>query len=485
MKKTLTFSILTIFLGLLMVCSAPEADDTEVPITTSSKEALDLFLEGRDKFEFIEVDAAAELFDQAIAKDPDFAMAYFLRADTIGGFNVWRENYEKAMNLLDKVTEGERLYITFGKAWGEGDYAKAKENVTQLLELYPADKRVLLDAGIFYASVDNDFEKAIQYYQKVLEIDEEFAPAYNYMGGAYAALDNLDAAEEAYKKYAELIPNRPDPYDSLAWLLKDRGKFDESIEQYKKAYETDPLYIWALRGIGQNYIFKGEFEKAREFYQKMYDEAPNINAKFNSLFWKSVSYIHEGNIQDALKALDEYQAIGEEDKNIPGVVFPLRVKSIIHTENGNLEEAMTFNEKAGKLAVEADLDDVIKENLILFTTLDKVYILSAMENFEAAIAEAEKAKVIIEKRDAEDWDQWLNGHLGYHYVLKGDYDKAIEHLAQSSPFNMWHTFYRAVAHEKKGEMEEAMKFYKKVADTNRNGLDLAFVRSKALEKVKE
>lgn len=321
MKKTLSLGILTVFLGLLVVCTAPEVDDTEVPITTSSKEALELFLEGREKFELAEDDAAAELFDQAIAKDPNFAMAYFYRADTVGGFNVWRENFEKAMSLSDKVTEGERLYITFGKAWGGGDNAKAKENVAKLLELYPSDKRVLLDAGAFYADVDNDFEKAIQYYQKLLEIDDEFAPAYNYIGGAYVGLDNLDAAEEAYKKYAELIPNRPDPHDSLAWLLKDRGEYDESIEQYKKAHETDPSYIWALRGIGQNYIFKGDFAKARELYQMMYDEAPNINAKFNSLLWKSVSYLHEGNTQDALKALDEYQALGEEDKNILGVVF--------------------------------------------------------------------------------------------------------------------------------------------------------------------
>jgi tetratricopeptide (TPR) repeat protein len=485
MKKTLSLGILIIFMGLLVACSAPEADDNEMTITTSSKEALELFLEGREKFELSELDASAELFDQAIAKDSNFTMAFYYRAITIGGFNVWQENIEKAMNLSDKVTEGERLFITFGKAWGEGDNVKAKENVTKLLELYPSDKRVLLDAGAFYANVDNDFEKAIQYYQKILEIDDKFAPAYNYMGGAYVSLDNLDAAEEAYTKYAELIPNRPDPYDALAWLLKDRGKYDESIEQYKKAYETDPLYIWALRGIGQNYTFKGEFEKAREFYQKMYDEAPNINAKFNSLVWKSVSYIHEGNTEEALKALDEYMALGKEDNNILGVIYPLRLKSIIHTDAGNLEEGMTFNEEAGKIAVEADLDDVIKENQILFTTLDKVYILTVKNDFEGAIAEAEKAKEVLATRDTEDWNQWLDGHLGYHYLLKGEYDKAIEHFAQSSPFNMWHTYYRAVAHDKKGEKEEAMKFYKKVANTNRDGLGLAFIRQKALEKVKE
>jgi tetratricopeptide (TPR) repeat protein len=92
---------------------------------------------------------------------------------------------------------------------------------------------------------------------------------------------------------------------------------------------------------------------------------------------------------------------------------------------------------------------------------------------------------MIENRDVEAWRQNIHGTFGYHYLMKEDYDTALENFSKSNPFNMWTTYYRAVAHEKKGEMEEAMKFYKKVADTNRNGLDLAFVRSKALEKVKE
>ena len=46
----------------------------EIPITTASKEALDFFIKGRDKVENLEMVAAAKFFDQAIEKDPSFAL---------------------------------------------------------------------------------------------------------------------------------------------------------------------------------------------------------------------------------------------------------------------------------------------------------------------------------------------------------------------------------------------------------------------------
>ena len=68
MKRAFSLGIVTIFLGSLFLCSALLAEEKEIPITTSSKDALKSFLEGRDKWEFAESDAAAKLFDQAILK---------------------------------------------------------------------------------------------------------------------------------------------------------------------------------------------------------------------------------------------------------------------------------------------------------------------------------------------------------------------------------------------------------------------------------
>ena len=119
----------------------------ELPITTTSKPALALFQQARDKMDNSETTAAAPLLDEAIQKDPGFAMAYAYRAFAGGGFNVLLQNLDKAVGLVDKVSPAERLWIVAQKAQFDGNLPKAKEQVDQLLKLYPNDKRVAQLAG--------------------------------------------------------------------------------------------------------------------------------------------------------------------------------------------------------------------------------------------------------------------------------------------------------------------------------------------------
>ena len=79
---------------------------------------MNFFLDGREKFENQEIAAAASLFDKAIEKDPDFAIAYLYRAQSGGGFNVMKKNIDKAVSLEDKVSPGEKLEISLAQGNG-------------------------------------------------------------------------------------------------------------------------------------------------------------------------------------------------------------------------------------------------------------------------------------------------------------------------------------------------------------------------------
>ena len=65
-------------------------------------------------------------------------------------------------------------------------------------------------------------------------------------------------AEQAFKKYIELIPDDPNPYDSYAELLMKTGRFEESIKNYEKALSVDPNFVASYVGIGNNYVFMGK-----------------------------------------------------------------------------------------------------------------------------------------------------------------------------------------------------------------------------------
>ena len=90
----------------LLVCAlialAPSlamAQQKQLSVTTASPEALVLYQQALDFAENVESERSRPLLDQAIQKDPGFAMAYALRAVTGDGFNVARQNREKALSL--------------------------------------------------------------------------------------------------------------------------------------------------------------------------------------------------------------------------------------------------------------------------------------------------------------------------------------------------------------------------------------------------
>ena len=137
----------------------------EIPITTLSRKALDLFLSGRNQLDVADAEAAQNLFEKAVLKDPDFAMAYLLRLYSGGGYNVCRQNLDKAVRLINKISVGEKLMILYEQASADGTGQKQKQYLDELLNSFPSDNRVQVSAGWYYLSF-GDFPKAIFYFTK-------------------------------------------------------------------------------------------------------------------------------------------------------------------------------------------------------------------------------------------------------------------------------------------------------------------------------
>lgn len=471
---------------LFIVCLASydlAAQVKEVPVTTSSKEALNFFLTGRDKFENQEAAAAASLFDKAIEKDPSFAIAYIYRAQSGGGYNVFRQNLDKAVSLADKVSPGEKLEISYFKAFADGDGQKQKEYLDQLLSTFPFDKRVQELAGEHYYNM-NDFQSALAHFTKAKEIDSNFAPVYNMIGYCQSALNNYPAAEEAFQTYIKLLPDKPNPYDSYAELLLKIGKYDESIAQYKKALEKDPLFTTSLAGIGNNYIFKGDYTTARKYFQDYYDKSPTINGKFDALYQKATSYIHEGKPEEAVNTFNEYRALAEKEKLVTNEISSYAYQGFTVTEAGNPKEGKEYFKKAIDLLGKSDLPAGTKENLTVNSMLWRFYYLTANNELDKAQAQSELCRTKIESRKNPGEEMFFNSLLGIFELKKGDYDKAIKYFSEGDSQNPLTWYYTAKAYSKKGDKDNSDKYLDKIAKWNVNSIDLAFVRKNAIEEIK-
>jgi len=215
------------FFGAIFIfsCTAPQTND-QMEITTASSEAKELFFKGREKFANVELSAAVILFDQAIEKDPDFAMAHLYRARLTNDRDKSWQFMNKAMALTNQVSKGETEFILYYHAGFTGDGEKQKLHLNNLEQLYSNDRYVLDALGRYYYNNLNDYKKALSYYNKLTQVAPNYGPTYNMIGYCNIELENYDAAEVALKKYIELTPDSPNPYDSYAELLLTLGKFD-------------------------------------------------------------------------------------------------------------------------------------------------------------------------------------------------------------------------------------------------------------------
>ena len=189
-------------------------------------------------------------------------MAYLYLALTSPTNKNFFENLDRATALVENISEGERLWILGQEAGVNGFPMQQRENYRKLVEAYPNDERTHNLLGIHYFG-QLEWALAIPEFQRATEINPDFSQPYNQLGYAHRFLENYEEAEGAFKKYIELIPDEPNPLDSSAELLMKMGRFDESIENYRKALTIDEDFIASFIGIGSNYVFMGQGEQAR------------------------------------------------------------------------------------------------------------------------------------------------------------------------------------------------------------------------------
>jgi len=221
--------MLAVFMLLFAPLNYAAEKKGKIPITTSSEEALKYFLQGRDISDKLRAQESLQFFEKAIKADPDFALCYIYSSLAQPSAKGFFEQFNKAVALVDKVSEGERLWILGFQAGVNADPMKQKEYYQKLVAAYPDDERAHnLLAGYYFGQ--QEYALAIDEYNKATKINPDFSQPYNQLGYANRFLEKYTDAENAFKKYIELIPDDPNPYDSYAELLLKIGKYDESIK---------------------------------------------------------------------------------------------------------------------------------------------------------------------------------------------------------------------------------------------------------------
>jgi tetratricopeptide (TPR) repeat protein len=458
---------------------ANAAASGKVPITTKSEEARSEFLQGRELSDKLRVQDSLPHFDKAIALDPDFASAESERANSSPTAKEFFEHLNKAVSLADKASEGEKLLILANQAGANGDVTKQKDYLDKLVAAYPNDERAHFNLGNYYFG-QQELDLAIEQYKQTKELAPDFSGTYNILGYAYRQQADYANAEQAFKKYVELIPGDPNPYDSYAELLLKMGKFDDSIAQYKKALSIDSNFFASHFGIAAALMYLGKPDEAVAELQKMAAQSRSDGELRTAFFGMAVVAADSGKLDQAVQEMDKEYAVAAKKNDVAAMAADLQAKGNILAQMPNYDQAQQQFDRSFQMIEASSLSEKMKDNAKLLHHFNMAAIAIGKKDYAAARTHAEQFRQGAEASKNPVQIKQAHELAGRIALAEKSYDHAIAELQQANQQDPQNIYRLYQAYAGKGDSTKAQEYCTKAAGFNSlPQLNYAFVRVKA------
>ena len=463
----------------------------EIPITTNSDEARALFIEGQQCLDVGRPVKAREKLRPAVEIDPAFAYAYFALSNAALSFAEFQEMIDLASANLEGKSEGERLLVAVNQSFLTNDSDDGLRVALELTEKYPNSPRAWVTlAG--YQAFRNENEDARASARRALELDPKSAAAAFFLGNNYIFGQPNDPveAEAVMRQLIKHHPHEAKAYEGLGDALRAQDELHCALEAYTEATWRDPTLAVAQLKKGHVNSFVGHIDEARDAYDAGVENARPEN-RANYANYRAFTHIHEGNIQAALDELlelaDSVEALGTPVDQVKGAqVFALTNFSTAALHAGLLDQAEKAihrrNELQRAIGREVGTEDAVRlqeSNCQAWEGLLAAY----QGDFAAAKRHAEEAARLVESdpnpRKMEPY-HWV---LGMSALKQGDFETARDHLSEANHANSIYVRYQlALAEEGAGNLEEARRLFKEVAEFNFNSVGFALVGDDAAKR---
>ena len=214
---------------------------------TENVEAHQLYLQGRyfwNRRTGENLKKALSYFQQAVEKDPGYALAY--------------------TGIADSCT----LIPVYGAGAPHDYYPRAKA---------AAEKALQLDdmLGEAHTSLANvlfryfELAESTREFERSIELNPNYATAHQWYGRLMLLMiGQFDRAIAEVKRAVELDPVSPIIHADLGTVYTFARRYDEAIEQFRRALELDPQFYWGHRQLGLALELKGDPGNAIAEYQK-------------------------------------------------------------------------------------------------------------------------------------------------------------------------------------------------------------------------
>ena len=302
----------------IRITLTPEEQVRLASVRPVDTEAFEAYLKGRyywNKRSREGLDKAIGYFQQAIEKDPKYALAHAGLADCYGLI---------ATTIVGAMSSGEAA-------------PKTKAAALKALEIDDTLAEAHTSLASMQFNYDWDWPAAERGFKRALELDPGYATAHQRYSLYLIAMGRTQESVAEINRARELDPLSISINFSLGWRLYMARQFDPAIEQLRNTIEMDPEFLLTHLVLGQAYGQKGAHAQAIAELQRastLSRGSPMVEAALGH------AYGVAGKRKEAQAVLDE---LGKFSKKT--YVSPFYV-AIVYAGLGKKEEAIDWLEKA-------------------------------------------------------------------------------------------------------------------------------------------
>ncbi|KAL5535069.1 SSN6 [Sanghuangporus sanghuang] len=171
-------------------------------------------------------------------------------------------------------------------------------------------------AGI--ARIRENYTKAIEYFQRVIQIQQDNGEVWSALGHCYLMIDDLQKAYSAYQQALYLLPNPKE--DPKLWygigILYDRyGSLDHAEEAFASVLHMDKALDFdkaneILFRLGIIYKQQGKYTDSLDCFDRILRNPPNPLAHAD--IWFQIGHVYEQQ-KDYIRAKDAYERVVQEN----------------------------------------------------------------------------------------------------------------------------------------------------------------------------
>ena len=283
---------------------------------TENPEAHELYLKGRyfwNRRTGENLKKAADYFQQAIGKDPQYALAYSGLADCHVLLPLYPDLGSNPRDELPKALKAAR---------------KAVELDDTLAEAHASLARALAS--------DLQLSPAISEFNRAIELNPNYATARQWFGECLQSQGQLEEALAELKRAQELDPLSLVINTVLGFAFDTVGKSNEAIAQLRKTIEIDPNFRIAHIYLGNVLEHNGQLKEAIVEYEK----SKTLEAESFSLAQLAGAYFLVGRKGEAQQLWDKLKSLSERQ------YVPAYAMAVVQLTFGNKDEAIRLLEKS-------------------------------------------------------------------------------------------------------------------------------------------